>query len=100
MKHILITVFSILSLAGRAQDSNPDSALFRCCHIWPHGDTVAIKSDTIRAMLLVTYNGSNMSIAHTKPGYVVRVGSVDKLFLDDKKAVIKSPIEVWTYKLK
>lgn len=56
--------------------------------------------DTLRATLLVTYNGANMSIAHTKPGYVVRIDGHDKEFLDDRKKRIKAPVEVWNYKIR
>ena len=110
MKHILITAFSILSLAGRAQDTKPNSTLLRCCQLSRdtlvnnNDGTFSIKRyearDTIRAILLVTYNGSNKSIAHTKPGYVVRVSGVDKEYLDDKKKPIKLPTEVWNYKIR
>ena len=104
-KLLLIWIFSG-SLDGMCQDVHPinrviepiDKGFARTPVYWP--DTLVTKQDTLRATLLVTYNGANMSIAHTKPGYVVRIGSHDKEFLDDRKKQIKAPVEVWKYKIK
>lgn len=58
-----------------------------------------VKSDTIRATLIVYYD-SGLAILHTKPGYVVRKLGEEEVYLDDKKRVVKSPLEVFSYKLK
>jgi len=57
------------------------------------------QSDTIRATLIVYYD-NGPAILHTKPGFVVRQLNGSELYLDDKKKVIKAPLEVLTYKLK
>jgi len=55
--------------------------------------------DTLRATLIVYYD-NGPAILHTKPGFVVRWWTGEELYLDDKKKVIKAPLEVLTYKLK
>lgn len=57
------------------------------------------RPDTLRATLIVYYD-RGPAILHTKPGFVVRKEFKDNVYLDDKKRVIKSPLEVLTYKLK
>lgn len=56
-------------------------------------------ADTLRATLIVYYDGPS-SILHTKNGFVVRQAYKDLIYLDDRKRVIKKPVEVLTYKLK
>lgn len=101
-----------ISLAGRAQDVHPINRILppidRMPYWYDQGinspfriiDTLVTKPDTLRATLLVTYNGANMSIAHTKPGYVLRIGNRDIDFLDDRRKPIKAPVEVWNYKVR
>jgi len=55
--------------------------------------------DTLRATLIV-YHDSDNSIVHTMPGFVVREFVKDDVYLDDRKRLIKAPMEVLTYKLK
>lgn len=55
--------------------------------------------DTIRATLIVYYD-RGPAILHTKLGYVVRKWGEEDVYLDDKKRVVKSPLEVFSYKLK
>lgn len=56
-----------------------------------------IKPDTLRATLIVYYD-RGPAILHTKPGFVVR--GEREVYLDDRKRVIKSPLEVFSYMLK
>lgn len=58
-----------------------------------------LSPDTLRATLIVYYD-SGPAILHTKPGYVVRQWGEDEVYLDDKKRIVKSPLEVFSYKLK
>lgn len=55
--------------------------------------------DTIRATLIVYYD-RGPAILHTNPGYVVRKYGDEDVYLDDKKRIVKSPMEVFSYKLK
>lgn len=55
--------------------------------------------DTLRATLIVYYD-SGPAILHTKQGYVVRRWGEDEVYLDEKRRVVKSPLEVFSYKLK
>jgi hypothetical protein len=61
--------------------------------------TPVATTDTLRATLIVYYD-SGPAILHTKPGFVVRQFAKEEIYLDDKKKVIKAPLEVLTYKLK
>lgn len=58
-----------------------------------------IQPDTLRATLIVYYD-KGPAILHTKPGFVVRRFMEIIGYLDDRKKVIKAPLEVLTYKLK
>lgn len=57
------------------------------------------KPDTVRVTLIVYYD-SGPAILHTKPGFVVKQYGKDDIYMDDKKKVIKAPLEVFSYKLK
>lgn len=57
------------------------------------------KADTLRATLIVYYD-KGPAILHTKPGFVIQQNWKDEIYLDDKKQVIKAPLEVLTYKLR
>jgi hypothetical protein len=56
--------------------------------------------DTTRATLFVYYGGNTSSILHTKPGFVVRQVGKEEIYLDDRKTIIKTPLEVFSYKIK
>lgn len=57
------------------------------------------KPDTLRATLIVYYD-RGPAILHTKPGFVVLRGGKEDVYLDDRKRVVKAPLEVFSYKLK
>lgn len=57
------------------------------------------KPDTLRVTLIVYYD-RGPAILHTKPGFVVRQLGKEEVYLDDKLRVVKSPLEVLTYKIK
>lgn len=98
-KLILIWIFSG-SLDGFSQDIDTTKALR---HYDPKSwGTVKIQMydpqpDTLRCTLIVYYD-KGPAILHTKPGFVVR--GEREIYLDDKKARIKAPLEVFSYKLK
>lgn len=56
-------------------------------------------TDTLRCTLIVYYD-KGPAILHTKPGFVVRQFGKEEVYLDDKLRVVKSPLEVFSYKLK
>ena len=55
--------------------------------------------DTLRATLIVYHDGA-ASLVHTMPGFVVRQYGKDEIYLDDRMRLVKSPMEVLSYKLK
>lgn len=95
MKHLLTLALLTLSLTGTAQDTIKTA---------PDGTHYVVravaKPDTLRATLIVYYDGTQPSVLHTKPGFVVRQAYKDNVYLDDRKKVIKAPIEVYSFKLK
>jgi len=56
--------------------------------------------DTIRVTLIVYQDKGSMNILHTKPGFVIRQYGKEDIFLDKNKVIIKSPLEVFSYKIK
>jgi hypothetical protein len=94
MKHTLTILLLATSFTGFSQDTlmqAPDGNYFiKKYHPKP---------DTLRATLIV-YFDNGRSILHTMPGFVVRQEFKDNIYLDDRKRVVKKPVEVFSYKLK
>lgn len=92
-KLLLIWIFSG-SLDGLCQDT-----LMKAPDGIHYIKSAVPKPDTLRCTLFVYYD-RGPAIVHTKPGFVVMQDYKDNIYLDDRKKVIKSPLEVLTYKLK
>lgn len=97
MKKLFLLFLFSASLSAFSQDTTEK------LYMWPNGKLSVLNPgpplpptpDTIRATLIVYYD-NGPAILHTKPGFVVR----GEIFLDDRKKVIKAPLEVLTYKIK
>jgi len=102
MKKLLLLLLAHISWDSSAFSQASKDTLY----LWPDGKFSVlnpgdpIKSDTIRATLIVYYDGNGPAILHTKPGFVVQACYGVVTYLDDKKKIIKAPLEVLTYKLK
>lgn len=108
MKHLFFLLLTC-SLQGYGQSSGQidfkeQMVKTVCCGVSIEARTIGDsmykpKPDTLRATLIVYYDGPS-SILHTKNGFVVRQAYKDLIYLDDRRRVIKKPVEVLTFKLK
>lgn len=104
MKHLLLFILFSGSLDGFSQAKNDTTDLGKGVYMIRYKDSLVglyrhAKPDTLRATLIVYYD-KGPAILHTKPGFVVRQLGKEEVYLDDRLRVVKSPLEVLTYKLK
>lgn len=103
MKHLIVALIIVAPFIGKGQI--PSSSSIHPIGLVVYDDLVArdsgqIKSDTLRAYLLVT--SRHMGIAYQKIGFVVKTWKGDiahVAYLDCEKRIIKPPFNVWDYRI-
>lgn len=92
MKKLLLLFLFSGSLDGFSQDiKKPCSHNLQNCKCM----IVDVSPDTLRAELLVTYTTARWSVAHCRPGYIVRKDGKVIRFLTDKKQRFPPTTRLW-----